>query len=135
MPEQSKGKHEESLDPEEFSASFLCKLIRQSTGQGVAEFIMDMARDGNLTDEDLKTLLDELPSFPKTEWEKVALLFDLDPSISKYQLQPFSIPHAYLPPSFHKRVMKDSIQWLNVYLERGSQREGLPVYVSWTRYV
>ena len=34
----------------------------------------------------------------------------------------YSVPHAYLPPSFHKRVMKDSIQWLDVYQERGSQK-------------
>jgi hypothetical protein len=124
MPEHSKRKHEETLDPEEFSASPLGKLIRQSTRQGVAELITDLARVGNLTDEDLKTLLDEPPSSPKIEWEKVAPSFGLDPSIDKYQLKPFSIPHAYLPPSFHKRVMKDSIQWLDVYLERGSQKGG-----------
>jgi hypothetical protein len=56
--------------------------------------------------------------------EKVALLFGLDPTIDKYQLQPFSIPHAFLPPSFHKRVMKDSMPWLDVYLERESQKKG-----------
>jgi hypothetical protein len=121
MPERSKRKRED-LDADEFTASFFCNLIRQTTGQGVAEFIMDMAQDGKLTDEDLKVLLDKLPSFPESEWEKVARTFGLNPTIDKYQLKPFSTPHAYLPPSFHKRVMKDSIQWLDVYQERGSPK-------------
>ena len=65
---------------------------------------------------------EKLPSFPKSEWEKVAHLFGLNPTIDKYQLKPFSTPHAYLPPSFHKRVIKDAIQWLDVYQERGSPK-------------
>jgi hypothetical protein len=125
MPESSKRKHEEDLVyPEGFTARFFCNLIRQATGQGVGEFISDMARNGNLTPEELEVLLENIPSFPKSEWEKVALSFGLDPELNKYQFRPFSIPHAYLPPSFHKRVMKDSIQWLDVYKERGSQNRG-----------
>jgi hypothetical protein len=47
MPEQSKRKHEEDLDPEGLTARFLCNLIRKMTGQGVGDFILGMARDEN----------------------------------------------------------------------------------------
>jgi hypothetical protein len=123
MPEQSKRKHEEGLDPEEFTAG-LCNLIRQTTSQGFGEFILDMVQNENLALEDLEPLTEKLPSFLESEWWKVALSFGLDPTIDKYQLRPFSTPHAHLPPSFHKQVMNDSIQWLDVYLERGSQKGG-----------
>jgi hypothetical protein len=115
-------KHEEGEDSEEVTAKFVCNLIRTSAGGSVGEFILDMARNESLTLQDLKALTDKLPAFASADWEKVALTFGLDPTVDKYQLPPFSIPHAYLPPSFHRRVMKDSMQWLDVYQERGSQK-------------
>ena len=124
MSTSAKRKHEQDPDPypEGFTASFLCSLIRNVGGQSVGEFILDMARNENLTLEDLKSLTEKLPSFAKADWEKVAPSFGLDPGIDKYQFEPFSLPHAYLPPSFHERVMTDAIQWLDVYQERGTQR-------------
>lgn len=121
MPEQLKREHEDS-EPEELTAGFVCYLIQRMTGQSVGEFISDMVKKEVLTPEEVEELTDRLPSLPKSEWEKVALEFDLNPTMDKYQLQPFSIPHAYLPPSFHKRVMRNSIQWLDVYQERGSSK-------------
>jgi hypothetical protein len=99
MPESSKRKHEEDLYRKEFIASFFCNLIRQATGQDrIGEFILDMARNENLTLEDLETLTEKHPaSLPKSEWEKVAPSFGLNPSFDQYQLRPFTIPHAYLP--------------------------------------
>jgi hypothetical protein len=122
MASPSKRKLGEREEPKEFTASFLCNLIRAAAGRSVGESISDMARNECLTLQDLKVFTSKLPAFAGAEWEKVAPTFGLDPSVDKYQLQPFSIPHASLPPSFHRRVMKDSIQWLDVYQERGSQK-------------
>jgi hypothetical protein len=83
---------------------------------------LEMAQNERLTPKDLKQLTEKLPSFASADWDNVAVAFGLDPSIDKYQLPPFSIPHANLPPSFHTRVMKNSIQWLDVYQERGTQK-------------
>jgi hypothetical protein len=102
-------------------------LIQSAAGGSVGEFILDMARNERLTLQDLEALTEKLPAFASAEWEKVALTFGLDPTVDKYQLPPFSIPHAYLPPSFHRRVIKDSIQWLDVYQERFQKREAARV--------
>jgi len=77
MPEQSKRKQED-LDSEGFKTSSICNLIRQTTGQGVGEFITDMVQKENLTLEDVEALTENIPSLPKSEWQKVALLFDLN---------------------------------------------------------
>jgi len=146
MAEQSEREHEEDLDQEEFSARFGANLIRKLTGQGVGEFILDMVQKKKLTLEELEPVLDKLPSSPETEWERVALSFDLNPEIDKYQLRLVAIPNAYLPPSFHERVMKDSIQWLDVYQERGSPMKKaarlrlmdavwMPVFNQWLSFL
>lgn len=115
--EQSKMKYGEDL--ERFHA--ICDLIQQEAGyQGVCKFILDMMQCGNLTIEDLEQLSTEQDR-TKWDYEKVALSFGLYPTLHRSQFQRFSTPHAYLPPSFHKRVMKDSIQWLDVYQEDGTQ--------------
>lgn len=75
MPEQSEREHEGDTDPEDLTADFLCNLIQQTTRRGVGEFIMDMVRKENLTLEDLEPVMNRLPSFPKSDWEKVAPSF------------------------------------------------------------
>jgi hypothetical protein len=107
-----------SLDPRS-----LCAEIRK-LGLSVGEFPLEMAREERLTLTQLKAMKEKLPAFASAEWEKFALAFDLQPTQDKYQLGSFTVPHAYLPPSFHKRVMRDSVQWLDVYQERGSQKRG-----------
>lgn len=85
-----------------------CNYIRTvSLGKEVGEYILEMARHMKLSPEDLEALTEKLPSFSDAEWEEVAMTFDLNPSLVQYQLQSFSVPHAYLPPSFHKQVMKN----------------------------
>jgi hypothetical protein len=79
-----------------------------------------MVQKKKLTLEELEPVLDKLPSSPKTEWEKAAQAFGLNPDLDKYQLRRVEVPRAYLPPSFHERVMEDSIRWLDVYQESGS---------------
>jgi hypothetical protein len=123
-PGQPKRKRDNSdLVPDEFTGVYLCNAIRQTGGgrEDVGEVILDMMRHENLTLEDLKVLSQKLPSFARAEWKKVAPSLGLDSGFDKYQFKPLSLPHAYLPPLFHKRVMKDSMQWLDVYRERGIQ--------------
>jgi hypothetical protein len=110
MVSPSGRKHEEREDSEEITACSVCNLIWSGTVRSVGEFILDLARNEHLTLQDRKAVDEKLPSFANAEWEKVARKFGLDPGVGKYQLPPFSIPHAYLPPSFHRRVMKDSTQ-------------------------
>lgn len=111
----------QGADPEELTAIFLCNLIQKAATRSV---VLDIVRNEHLTLQDLIALTEKLPVFDSARWEEVALTLGLDPAIDKYQLPPFSIPYAYLPPSFHKRVMKDSVQWLDIYKERGSQNRG-----------
>lgn len=113
-------KHEfEGLDnPRQITLAYVCNIIWTKTSQDIGDFILDMARHECLTLKDLTE------KHPGSEWEKVTIAFGLNPSIDKYQLPPFSIPCACLLPSFHQRVMKDSMQWLDVYQERGSQTRG-----------
>ena len=113
------------VDPEDVTASYFCNLIRQTPGQSVRESILSMARTADLTLEDLETLTEKPQPFAESEWEKVAPSFDLNPTLDKYQIRSFAIPQAYLPPSFHKEVMKDSLQLLDVYQERGSSKRGV----------
>jgi len=57
---------------------------------------------------------------PAFSWDKVAPKFGLDASRDIFQLESFSVPHLCLPPSFHREVMRNSAQWLDVYQEVGS---------------
>lgn len=122
MDTRSKRKHEEVDDPEEFTAAYVCNLIRQLGNRSVGEFILEMAQSERLTAKDIKAMMEKLPAFASADWETVAVAFGLDPSSNQYHLQPFSTPHARLPPSFHRRVMREAIQWLDVYQERASQK-------------
>jgi hypothetical protein len=123
MTTQLKRKFEEDLDPESIPAT-LCDLIRKVLGRSVGEVILEFVQNERLSLQDLKELTEKPPSFVSANWDKVAREFGLDPSTDKYQLPAFFTPHAYLPPSLHKRVMKEAIQWLDRYQERGAyQRE------------
>jgi hypothetical protein len=105
-----------SLNP-----SSVCAEIRK-LGLSVGEFLLEMAQDERLTLMQLNAVKDMLPAPASAEWEKVAVTFGLEPTQDKYQLPAFTVPHAYLPPSFHARVMKSAVQWLDVYQERGAPR-------------
>jgi hypothetical protein len=101
MAPPSKRKHEEYEDPEELTASFLWDLIQRPVGENIGKFTIEMVQN-ELSLEDFEALAEKLLQFASTEWEKVAIAFDLNPSVNKYQLRPFSIPHACLPPLFLK---------------------------------
>ena len=117
----TKRKHEQDPNPNNITASSICDLIRPIAGRTIGEFIMDMARNERLTSQHLRVFTEKTPAFSNAEWEKVARTLGLNPTLDKYQLPDFVVPHAHLPPSFHKQVMKNSMQWLDVYQERGSQ--------------
>ena len=119
-----KRKREPGLeDLDEFNLDTLSESLRIKGGPDlVAKAILDLARNAGLTLEDLKKAKETLPAFASARWENVAPKFGLDPCSDTDQLGPFSVPHAFLPPSFHKNVMTASVQWLDVYQERGAQR-------------
>jgi hypothetical protein len=81
-----------------------------------AEF-NDVVRDA-LNSLEVKRRMVELRSFSKVRWRDIARRFNLDPARNWHQFDHFTIPKVTLPPSFHRKVMLDSAQWLDVYRER-----------------
>ncbi|KAF8809768.1 hypothetical protein BYT27DRAFT_7222328 [Phlegmacium glaucopus] len=72
----------------------------------------------DLTVMDLQTFSEEpVPAFSKAHWDKFAPKFSLDVDRDMYQLETFSVPCLSLPPSFHREVMRNLVQWLNIYQE------------------
>ena len=54
---------------------------------------------------------------------QVAHQFSLQVNKDVHQLRGFTVPHAFLPLSFHQEVMKHSAKWLDVYQERGNHTQ------------
>jgi hypothetical protein len=119
-----KRRHETTFEElNEFDLDSLHESIWNKGGQALAaKAILDLALRANLTLTDLRKAKETLPPLASARWEDVALKFGLDPSKDTFQLQSFSVPHAFLPPSFHEAVMKASAQWLDVYQERGAHK-------------
>ena len=90
---------------------FTSDWIRETA---IGNFIFEMVQNDRLTLQDLRVLV-ESPSVSGAHWQIVACAFNLKPLMDEYQLPIFSIPRTFLPPSFHKRVMHDSINWLDAY--------------------
>ena len=119
-----KRKREPGLEElDEFDLDTLSQSLRIKGGPDlVAKAILDLARNAGLTLKDLKKAKETLSAFASARWENVAPKFGLDPFNDTDQLDTFSVPYVFLPPSFHKNVMTASAQWLDVYQERGAQR-------------
>jgi hypothetical protein len=100
---------------------FTTKLKERGGRDLVAKVTLAIAHLGGLTATDLQTFSETVPSFSKkARWDRVAPKFGLDVSRDIYQLETFSVPCLSLPPSFHRQVMRNSAQWLDVYQEAGS---------------
>jgi hypothetical protein len=69
---------------------------------------------------DLQAFSETVPAFNKARWEKIAPQFGLEVDKDMTQLKLFTVSRAFLPPSFHREVMKNSAWWLDVYQETGS---------------
>jgi hypothetical protein len=57
------------------------------------------------------------PSFSAAEWETVAPSLSLRPDLGVDQLDLFTVPVAFLLPSFHRELMKNASRWMDVYQE------------------
>jgi len=109
-----------SLGLDEFTTK-----LKQAGGRDlVAKVALAIAHLGGLAATDLQTFSETVPAFSKARWDKVAPKFGLDVSRDIYQLETFSVPCLSLPPSFHREVMRNSAQWLDVYQEAGSHSGG-----------
>ena len=108
----------------EFDSFELDKLttsLRDTGGRNlVAKAVISIATLGGLTIADLQAFSETAPPFAQARWNKVAPKFGLNVDRDIYQLETFSVPSLSLPPSFHRKVMQDSAQWLDVYQETGS---------------
>jgi hypothetical protein len=119
----SKRKHQDEI-LQELGSYGLDTLASQLQAEGgrarVAQAALTLAYLGGLTIPELQTFSETVPAFNKARWEKIAPEFGLDVDKDMTQLKLFSVPRAFLPPSFHRKVMKNSAWYLDVYQETGS---------------
>jgi hypothetical protein len=119
----TKRKHGLDVLPEleSFGLDKFARELKENGGRDLlAKVAIAIASLGGLTIKDLQTFSETVPEFANARWNKVAPKFGLDVSRDIYQLETFSVPRLSLPPSFHKEVMRNSAQWLDVYQEVGS---------------
>jgi hypothetical protein len=102
---------------------FAAALEKEGGRDLVAEAIITMTAKSGLSLSDLQKLgkeTDPVFSNSKPSWTDVAPNFGLDATRDINQLDTFSVPRLYLPPSFHRQVMEKSAQWMVVYQDLGS---------------
>ena len=113
-------KEETLQELQSYELDVLTAQLQAEGGQArVAKASLTMAYLGGLTIPDLQAFSDTVPPFSKARWEGVAPQFGLEVDKDMDQLELFTVPRAFLPPSFHRDVMKNSAQWLDVYQETG----------------
>ena len=115
-----KKRRSTSPDILQFNEELVLNFQHQGGLDRVAEAIRDMADQGGLTLEDLENHEAATPSFSNATWKEVA--------------PTFSFPIASLPPSFHRKVMRESVKFLDVHQERGAQKEEAARVRLLTRY-
>ena len=104
----------------------LCDSLFDEGGNDLAGLaILHLSQEARMTIADLQKLKAISPSF-SAEWETVAPSLDLRADVGIYQLDPFTVPIAILPPSFHRELMKNSSQWMDV-IWGGSRTRRFPV--------
>jgi hypothetical protein len=118
----AKRKHQEEIlqELESYGLDTLASQLQADGGRArVAKAALTVAYLGGLTIPDLQTFGETVPPFSKAHWEKIAPQFGLAADKDMTQLKLFCVPRAFLPPSFHREVMKNSASWLDVYQEMG----------------
>jgi len=85
--------------------------------------ILHLAQEAGMTITELQKLMASPgPSFSDAKWETVAPALGLRADFGVEQLEPFTVPIAILPPSFHRELMKNVSRWMDVYPEPPSRR-------------
>lgn len=79
--------------------------------------ILHLSQEARMTIADLQKLKASSPSFCAAKWETVAPALGLRADVDIAQLDPFTVPIAMLPPSFHRDLMKNALRWMDVYQE------------------
>jgi hypothetical protein len=78
----------------------------------------------------------QLSSFSSVLWKDIAPKFGLLASGTWHQFDHLVVPNASLPPSFHRKLMCNAVQWLDIYQEREAQdQEATHVRLMDTQYV
>ncbi|KAF8239902.1 hypothetical protein L208DRAFT_1235683 [Tricholoma matsutake] len=62
----------------------------------------------------------DLPSF-SAKWSDLAPQFGLSPDIEQLDLETFTTPKYYLPPSLHEAMFENAWRWQDVYREKVDQ--------------
>lgn len=79
--------------------------------------ILHLFQEAGMTIADLQKLKTSRPSFSAAKWKTVAPSLGLRSDVDIYQLDPFTVPIAILPPSFHRELMKNASRWMDIYQE------------------
>ena len=88
--------------------------------------VLHLSQEASMTIADLQRLQDTHPSFSSAKWETVApaLSLEADLDLTQFKLDSLVVPTAFLPPSFHRELMKKASLWLDVYWEPWGQVRG-----------
>ncbi|KAF9516755.1 hypothetical protein BS47DRAFT_1380783 [Hydnum rufescens UP504] len=83
----------------------------------VGRGILRIVHDSGMTAAALLRLEKKNPSFSAAKWASIVPSLGLRDDLGISQLETLTIPQAILPPSFHRQLMKNSSQWIDVYQE------------------
>jgi hypothetical protein len=96
-------------------------LFREGGKDFVERAILRLSQEASLTITDLQKLDNEATSFSTAKWEAVAPSLSLRTDLGLVQLDPLTVPNVFLPPSFHREMMKNALRWMDVYQEPDNQ--------------
>lgn len=92
----------------------VCDSLFDEGGNDLAGLaILHLFQEARMSIADLQKLKAISPSF-SAEWKTVAPSLGLRADVGIYQLDPFTVPIAILPPSFHRELIKNSSRWMDV---------------------
>jgi hypothetical protein len=105
----------------DLSLNNIIKNIEVKGGQSLSgEDLLNLMKDEIFTLE-AKRQKALLSSFSNVLWKDIAPKFGLLASGMWHQFDHLVVLNASLPPSFHRKVMWITVQWLDVYQEREAQ--------------
>jgi hypothetical protein len=110
---------DERLDAFAEELNELCDSLFDKGGTDLAgHAILHLAQEAHMIISDLQKLkASSSPSFSAANWEAVAPDLGLRGDIDITLLDLFTLPIAILPPSVHRKLMKNAWQWINVFQE------------------
>jgi hypothetical protein len=106
------------INLQDLNANIQAKGGEHLTGAAFINFVRD-----ELSTLETKRRTSLVRPFSHVLWKDIAPRFGLKADGTWAQFDHFVVPKASLPPSFHRKLMSESSQWLDVYQERNAQEQ------------